>query len=231
MKIALVVFVGLAIYIILHVLNQVRQQTLQNEWVRRFLKVLPLVEFSSWVGFVFWSVSEFFFDQPYYIYLLSVLIIVLVILIAWFLGRDYIAGIILKAQNVFKPGQSVTIGSQQGTIKRMGNLHLTLRTGTGDKAHIPYSTLSHTTIIQETQNDISIHVITFELSNSITAEEWTRKIRNALVISPFVFNGSDSLVVLKPKTGGYMAEVRTSTLTKEHALHLEKKLTSLGENY
>ncbi|NJN42649.1 MAG: mechanosensitive ion channel [Flammeovirgaceae bacterium] len=230
MKIIVALVVGLALYTIMRVLNRMRQQSIQNIWIGGFLKALPIIEFSSWTGFIFWIIAEFFYDQVYYVYLLVVLIGVLVVLLAWFLGRDYIAGTIIKAQNVYKVGQPVTIENQHGTIKKIGNLHLTIRTDRGDDAHIPYSSLTNKTIIQERSNDISVQVMRLELPDSLSADEWVRKIRKTLVINPYVFSGSDSVITITPKESGFLAEVHASTLNDEHALHVEKQLARLSGN-
>lgn len=227
MRIAIVIGIGLVALLVMRFLNKLRYQPIHNFWIREFFKLFPLFEFVIWTGFTFWMVAELFASQEYYPLLVIALILVLILLLGWFIAKDYMAGIIIKAQNVYKPGQQIKAGSVSGTIKRLGNLHLTLQTEQGEEARIPYAKISDQIIIQEVQDDASIHVIQFDLPASMNGELWNKRIKRMLLTSPYVFAGSESTIYIKPIEHGYHAEVHVSTLTAEHAMNLENQLKRL----
>ena len=80
-----------------------------------FLRVFPLVEIVIWSSFVFWSLGQLFKDLAVYPLLTGSMVIAIVVIVGWYLLRDFIAGIILKAENAFEPGQKINSAAGSGT--------------------------------------------------------------------------------------------------------------------
>lgn len=71
-------------------------------------------------GMNFRLVDQLFIGMAAYPILTGSLIILLVGLFGWYFLRDFVSGIILKAENAFETGQQIQTAQVSGTIKKLG---------------------------------------------------------------------------------------------------------------
>ena len=60
---------------------------------------------------------------------------------AWLFIRDAVAGVVLRAENVLEPGQSIRCGELTGTIAKIGARSLAIETEDGRRVRVPYGRL------------------------------------------------------------------------------------------
>ena len=157
--------------------------------------------------------------------LVVVLVVVLVILLSWFLVRDFIAGVLLKSQQIYKVGQIIKTAQYSGRITRMGNLHLSLQTEQGESARIPYSVLTSSVILKQKQDFADTNFFSISVPQSLTKEEWIRKLESDILSSPWVSTKANPVIKITDETiDSYVFSISVVTLNPEHALHLETLL-------
>lgn len=105
-------------------------------------RYLPVLEGLIWLGFMPWGIKLLIEDSYWTsIGLISIVMIVLMML-SWFLARDYLAGIILKSEGSLNLNDWIKIKKIKGKVVSMGYRLLVLETEVGETVTIPYSNIS-----------------------------------------------------------------------------------------
>lgn len=105
-------------------------------------RLFPAFEAVAWLFYALWGIDVLFTDQLYHTLAVSILLTLLMIWISWFAIKDWIAGFILKVQDVYECDQSLQIGEIRGRICHLGPLALEIEQENGDRVKIPYSKIS-----------------------------------------------------------------------------------------
>ncbi len=67
---------------------------------------------------------------------------------SWGAIRDFVSGVVLKAEDVCNVGDDVRIGGVEGRISKLGLRALTLQTHEGETAIVPYATIARESIVK-----------------------------------------------------------------------------------
>ena len=100
-------------------------------------RLFPAVETVGWLFYAFWSTSIVFTDRFYHTLAILTLLAILAIWVSWFALKDWIAGVVLRIQDVYETDQYIQLGDIRGRIARMGYLSLEIEQENGDRAKIP----------------------------------------------------------------------------------------------
>ena len=79
----------------------------------------------------------------------------MVVFLAWFVVKDFIAGIVFKVQNDLQANNNIQFGKITGIIKSQHLTHMKVETTTGQVIKIPYSRLNQD-IISEISDSITV---------------------------------------------------------------------------
>jgi small-conductance mechanosensitive channel len=104
-------------------------------------RFFPLAEFSVWIVFILWGAKKIFQTG---ITGSIVLLVFVAGILAWtgsFVIRDWIAGVVFRAEDSYHPGDSVGFGETRGRLTHLGYRSLTLERVDGNAVEIPYSAL------------------------------------------------------------------------------------------
>lgn len=225
MKFIIITILGIGVFFGFRILNVIAKKLLTTSLFNRLAASLPILELVSWIAFVFWSTAYTLHEKSYYPVLVVVMVIVLIILLSWFLVRDFIAGVLLKSQQIYRSGQMIKTDQYAGRITRMGNLHLSLQTESGESARIPYSVLSNTVIIKQKQDFADTSSFTITVPASLTKEKWVNKIEVDILSSPWVSTKVNPVIKITGETAdSFTFSVQVVTLSPDHALQLETNL-------
>lgn len=225
MKIIIITLLGVGIFLGFRLLNVLTKKIVSQSLFNKVAVSLPILELVAWITFIFWSTTYTLSGKSYYTVLVVVLVIVLVILLSWFLVRDYIAGVLLKSQQIYKNGQNIKTAQYSGRITRMGNLHLSLQTESGESARIPYSLLSNSVILKQKQDYADTNSFTLTVPQSLSKEAWTKKLEADILFSPWVSTKANPVIkIIEETNNSFVFSISVVTLNPEHALHLETLL-------
>jgi hypothetical protein len=145
----------------------------------------PIVEFVAWVVYVFWLLYRLFSEASFYPELLLALSILGILLLGWYLIRDFFAGLVFKAENLFSKNDSIRLPDTNGRIHRLGYLAVEIENEAGELERIRYSHLFAHKMIKPNPSS-RIEKFTFKLKHPATntPEEIVQQIRLHIMNAP-----------------------------------------------
>jgi hypothetical protein len=227
MKIIIVVIIGILIFVFLKALNTLYVYVIRRykKWTRK-LNLIPAVEFISWLIFIFWAIDFLFKNKLYYQYLVISIVIIVVAFLAWFVVKDFIAGIVFKVQNDLHTNSNIQLGAISGVIKSQYLTHIKVETAAGQIVKIPYSRLNHE-VISEISDAASNEDFKFQVQiKKIRSKKETESLLNFHILnSPWSnFNKKPVLKLFSEDESHYTFDITASTLNHKHMWLLEKSL-------
>ncbi len=229
MKIIIVLLIGIAVYVLLKAVNALNKYIYHKyaKWTQKF-NFVPAMEFIMWLIFIFWANDFLFKNKSYYQYLVLSLIVIVVVLLAWFIARDFIAGIVLRVQNDLQTNNNIQFGNTEGRIKSQHLTHLKIVTPTGQIVKIPYTRLNQE-IVSEISDSTAIEEFKFQIQakKTMSRQDMEEKIRFLLINSPWCnFNKIPVIRLISESEDLFVFEILVNALNQKHILQLEK---SIGE--
>lgn len=133
----------LAIFLLFRVGRFALSRFVQGVKLRSLLlKVLPIIETFAWIILAVWAIFNYVIEgdskKETGNVLFLILLIVLILLISWFVLRDFIAGIILRLEGAFDVHDFVRSAGVEGEVKKLGFRSIKLETNQGELVTIPY---------------------------------------------------------------------------------------------
>ncbi len=226
MNLLIFTITGLLLLLLFRVLNRITKAFIRKRQLRSvLLRTLPVIELVAWVAFLFWGVLVLFGQHQYYD-LIVVLLAVLVILgLAWFVFRDFLAGVLLKSEKALHPGQVIKTPIVEGKIKSMGFRNIELINEAGETVNIPYSRLSDQLFIIPPDNEDSLpHQAKITLEPKQATEQTKERVYKYLMAMPWVISPAPGIQIIKTNEGHHMMHVTFYTYMRTHALIVEEKI-------
>lgn len=178
--------------------------------------------------YVLFAARTVFKEYPDFVPIVLTLIVAGFIGVTWFAFRDFVAGVVIKTGRVCSVGDFVQINDVQGRIAQMGLRVLTIETGEGDEAVIPYSSIARESLLRTPVTDsVSLHSFEVARPETMEAVDVQTLIREAALRSHW------SSLVREPKVsriGDDAFEVTVFSLDAEHGAHVERAVRSAVEN-
>jgi len=151
-----------------------------------YQRYLPAFEMLIWLSFIYWSLEEIFNEPLYFTVFFMTISIIALIWIGWFGARDYIAGIILRTQDLYETGHQLSVGSVTGKISKLGYLNIEVQEQDGAVIKIPYSKITSNIHVNKNENKmVSTHKFSLKVSSHQLLEGVIDKIRKSILNSPW----------------------------------------------
>jgi len=191
-----------------------------------FLKVFPIAQMILWVGFIFWAFNQLFIGMAAYPLLTGSLIILVVGLFGWYFLRDFVSGIILKAENAFETGQQIQTAQVSGTIKKLGYRSMEVVTNEGERVKIPFCLLTGQKIVKPAETiNWTEQLIRLKIPSAYPSETIHDMLKIRLLEMPWIVtDNSIKVKITSDEPGFYLAEIRLHLLSPEMALKTEENL-------
>jgi small-conductance mechanosensitive channel len=129
---------GILLYLIFRLLHYSSNKYFSNKLNQYFKGMFYFIEVSSWFVYLFEGI-HFFATKN--IVLTVIIFIVLIFALIWFclhIARDFLAGLILKIENEFKPGELIEFEGISGRIIQISGRLLELEDDSARKISIPF---------------------------------------------------------------------------------------------
>lgn len=219
--------VAVVLYLILRFVSKYfRVLTRQRRTRKIFLKVFPVAQMLLWVVFALWAFKKLFIGIAANSVLTGSLIILMFGLFGWYFLRDFISGIILRAENAFEPGQLIKTADVSGTIKKLDYRSMGIITSDGELVKIPYSLLTGQKIVKpaDTGNWVD-QLVMLNISSDYPAEKIQNMLKIRILEMPWVIS-DDSLKfnITRDESDNYIAEIHLHLHSPEMALKTEENL-------
>jgi len=137
----------------------------------------------------------------FYPILVSAVAVIIVLIVGWYFLRDFISGIILKAEIPFERNQQIGVHSIQGVLRRVGYRTIEIETHNGELVKIPYSQLASGSIHLLNKNDsLQSYEMKLPVSTSIPMQEARDMITRSLLLLPWVAVSKEPSIKVVDKT-------------------------------
>jgi small-conductance mechanosensitive channel len=223
------VVAGLALFyffrLLFRILRAASGKNILEKWV---LKTAPFVEMLAWVAYVFWGAAVIFGGYRYYETVVGTMAVVLVLAIAWFVFRDFLTGVLLRADTGFEVGKSIKTSLVEGKIVRLGYRSMELMNATGEKVSIPYSSLGNQAITIPPDEDQQMpHQCRLELSEETDPLRLRAQVADLMMTMPWVAEPAPAISIERDADGSRFMLVRYHTHAAIHAPGVERRLKQL----
>lgn len=181
--------------------------------------ILPVVELATWLGFVIWSMRIIYEQQAYTTLIIFGILVLLIIVPAWFLVRDFLFGMLLKIQRKIEPGNRIEIGDIKGVILKIDYFTFDVKTEEGDIDTIPYNKIRTKVISKISENkNLEKQLITFRFPTTQDINKIIPELKTTLINAPWVVTSQEPIIrsVLE-ESGKNRVDVFVYMMKKEHA--------------
>jgi hypothetical protein len=148
---------------------------------------LPFFELLAWTGFVTWTIKDVFASGNR-VALISLAVLLLIAIVpAFLLFRDFFNGVYLKLQDKVDEGTTIGFDNIQGKIKHAGHFSLDILDVNGNIKSIPYHKFRSKIISKETVNP-SLEKISleFHFQGNNRQNECIEQLKKQLIRAPWV---------------------------------------------
>jgi len=133
---------GVLLYFLFRLLSRILNIIPEHRLRPALTRLLSAIEGIGWIFFLFWAVGKLFTEPLYNTIATLFLLAIVGVWIAWYAVRDWIAGVLLKVQDVYESDQFIQLDDMQGRVTRLGYLSMEIEQENGDRVKIPYSKIS-----------------------------------------------------------------------------------------
>jgi small-conductance mechanosensitive channel len=208
-----------ALKLIRRTLNAYIRKRQLDPLINRFL---PLVEFFCWMLFLVWGAGCVFQTGTAGFITLLILTLAIVTWIAHITLKDWIAGVMFKAEAQFDLGDTLAIGENNGRLKRLGYRTLILETPTGAFIEIPYSHLAKQSHIEKIPTYNTHCIFEMEANEPSVPEEFLQLVRSVVLSAPWCsLTRHPQIRLMGRQDNRLWVEVNAYVLHERYAHHLE----------
>jgi small-conductance mechanosensitive channel len=114
-----------------------------------FNRFFPIVEFAVWIMFLIWGAKQIFQTGIAGSILLLMLMVGILTWAGGFVIRDWITGVVFKAEDRYRVGDIVSFQNTRGRLTNLGYRSLVIETADGRTIEIPYNALVRESAIEK----------------------------------------------------------------------------------
>ncbi len=229
MNILIFILAGLLIAIAFRVLRRISQASIVRESLRNVSKKgLPALELATWIVYAFWGVHVFFGDALFLDTIVVVMVVFLLAALGWYVFRDFLAGVLIRAEKSLEPGLVLRTPSVAGKISKLKSLAIEIVNDDGELVRIPYSRLNQDLIVlPPRQEDNLPHHLEMTLLPGHSPGEIQKRLMEALLAMPWIVSPAPEVRVEKAPGGQAVLHITYHTHLRAHAQLVEEKLAEV----
>jgi len=189
-------------------------------------KILPLLDLATAAITIFWTTYNIFRGSAALPVVTAGLAIILLSLLGWFWGRDFVAGIILKSENYFEKNKMIRLNNKSGKIINTTLRYLEFETDDGEAIRVPYSKISSEYFSKLSPDEkYESHLITLHMNEKTDAKSLRESLRKNIYNSPWYLAGKEPIIeIVSSEEGGYKLNLNIYTINSSHADLLRQEL-------
>ncbi|MFZ1290593.1 MAG: mechanosensitive ion channel domain-containing protein [Melioribacteraceae bacterium] len=196
LNIITIVVLGLLLFFFLQI---IKKYFIVRLSISKYQQLYFLVEVIIWIIFGSWILRTFFKDSIYYSIGIATGFTIAAVWFAWFVAKDFIAGIVFRLNDTYKKGNLLILTDNlQGYIENINYLTIDLSTPNGEIIKIPYSKIQgkihKKSLITKSTQPFQMEI---KVPQKNTLEITKNKLRRIILISPGVKVNSEPKIQLK----------------------------------
>ncbi len=226
MNLLLFLVAGLLVFGLFRLLSRAARMLISRKALRnRILALLPVAELLIWIGYGFWGLSILFGGLVYYDLILWVAVVLLIVALAWFVFRDFLAGVLLKAERSLEAGRYIKAPYAEGYIRSLGARSVVLVNEKGEIMRVPYSRINKEMIVLPPENDESLpHHLKLSLPAIRDPEVYKRLVEKELMAMPWITGSSPSVDIVEETDGRYRLHLTFYTHIRSQGARVGEKI-------
>jgi small-conductance mechanosensitive channel len=223
-----VLLIGALIFLgfrmILYLLNRLLLP--RQGWLRRVVRLMPPIEGVVWVLFTAWSFLRVLEDTRLGVLGALMTGLTFFIWFAWFALRDFVAGIIIRAEGLAAPQETIRVEGQEGRIQHLGFRSLRMINQEGNLVSLPYHRLIKEARVHSRQRSQALtHQAQAVLAAPTDFREARQHLLKVLMSAPWVSVKYPPEIVLEREAdGNCFFQIKTLVLSHEHGRLLDHYL-------
>lgn len=222
----LLIPIGVMIYFVLRL---VKINILNNRFNKRNKNYFILFEIVVWLVFGVWALKLTFSGTYYYSFLVLAILVILLLLIGWFILKDFVAGLVLKLSDNFQEGQFFRLNNIEGHIAQINYLHINIKQHNDEIIKIPFSkvlgSIHHKSSIDDKTKQYKIK-LTVKKKESL--DNTRDSIRKTILLSAGVNIKREPLItVIESSEKEWLFEITYFILDEQYCELIENNLRSV----
>jgi small-conductance mechanosensitive channel len=190
-----------------------------NPYIRR---LFPIIEFSVWMGFLIWGARHVFQTGIAGSIALLVLIVGILTWAGSFVVKDWIAGVVFKAEDRYRVDDIVCFHNTRGRLKHLGYRSLTIETDDGSTVEIPYSALVRESAIEKIPRESACAMFKLPVPSQMPFPDARQRLRAVAMSAPWSsLNRSPNIRLVEREETHYTVEVAAYLIDQRYAPHVE----------
>jgi small-conductance mechanosensitive channel len=220
------ILTGILLYVLLIYGGRILKSLAKKHAIKwDVLRMSPLVELGAWLAYTFWGIRLIFGDLRFFDQLTILMAALLIAGIAWFVFRDFFAGMMLKMEYKLHPGQYIKTPTTEGQIVSLGNRFIELENENGERTFIPFSRFTNEWLsIPGDQEKRLSHRMVIKLEHAVNASRFKLLLQKEMMTMPWIIGPAPVIKLSQDKER--IVDIRFHLLKEEHALVVEEKLRS-----
>jgi small-conductance mechanosensitive channel len=191
-------------------------------------KILPMLDLALTVTIIFWIINRIFGDTEVLPVITLAVTLILLILLVWFWGRDFVAGIILKSENYFELNKMIRLNNKSGKIIKITLRYLEFVTDEGETIRVPYSKISGDYFSKLSPDEkYESHIITLQLNEALDTKTLRESLRKRIYNTPWYLSGKEPVIeIISSAEGEYKINLNVYTINASHADLIRQELVA-----
>jgi len=227
----LFLFLAIVLFLFFRIIGRVVPLLpIRKEIKRAFTMFLPTLEILAWGFFFIWTIQYFWKNNQMYSVGLFLILILLLLWVAWYALKDFIAGAVFRANNSFKVQDTIQIEQYTGKIIEFQSRNIVVETDSGETIHFPYSKLLGKVIIKSIPAEmIRNKTISLIISRDKSLIDTISNIRNDILNLPWSsIKKEPQIKPIAENNDSFQLEIVIFALETEYFYKIE---SYLKENY
>jgi len=191
-------------------------------------RILPILDLATIATVIFWITYRIFRGSDALPIITSVVAIILLGLLGWFWGRDFVAGIILKSENYFEKNKKIRLNNKSGKIIKTTLRYLEFETDDGEAIRVPYNKISGEYFSKLSPDEkYESHLITLHVKEVADTSTLRESLRKNIYNSPWYLVAKEPVIeIVSSAESGYKINLNIYTINSSHADLIRQELVA-----
>ncbi len=220
---------GIMLFVLFRLLNRLSNALVKKiAYHRTWIAIIPVIELAAWFAYAFWGAHVIFFGHIYYDIIVGAMALLIIFGLAWFVFRDFLAGVLIKIEKALNVGQLIKTPFAEGHIRKLGTLSVELINDAGELVKIPYSQLSRETLILPPDDEDSLpHQLTLPLTSEQHPEKMRDMVYASLIAMPYIISPLPTVKLHRTINNNWELQVKYHTHMRNQAVAVEQKIREM----
>ncbi len=216
----IIVISGISILLLFRILPLLNKNLPYRGEIRQYISfLLPVAEIMAWIGLVIWFIKHAYKAQDHTGLLVLGILVLILIIPAWFLLGDFLFGVILKIQRKIEVNTRLEIDEINGVVLKTGHFSFELETREGTIDSIPYHKIRSKVISHPSTNiNLEKQLIRFKFKTKHNINKMLPQLKASILNSPWAAVSIDPIIYdIRKENDEAVVDVFVFTLKQEHA--------------